>query len=89
MPAASTQNLGVIFYGKFYFREHISKICWTCYYNIPNLWRFGQYLPLSIAKTIVTVLATNRLDYCNLLFHTIAIKDITKLQSVQNYKGCD
>ena len=37
-----------------------------------------------VTKTIATALVSSRLDYCNSLLHNIAIKDITKLQCVQN-----
>ena len=84
MPAVSTRNLGVIFDDKLNFREHISQICRTCFYHIRDLRRIRRYLPVSVAKTIATALVTSRLDYCNSLFHNIAIKDITKLQRVQN-----
>ena len=86
MPAVSTRNLGVIFDDKLNFREHISQICRTCFYHIRDLHaaNIRRYLPVSVAKTIATALVTSRLDYCNSLFHNIAIKDITKLQRVQN-----
>ena len=84
MPAVSTRNFGVIFDDKLNFREHISLICRTCFYHIRDLRRIRRYLPVSVAKTIATALVTSRLDYCNSLFHNIAIKDITKLQRVQN-----
>ena len=80
MPAFSR----VIFDDKLNFREHISQICRTCFYHIRDLRRIRRYLPVSVAKTIATALVTSRLDYCNSLFHNIAIKDITKLQRVQN-----
>ena len=54
------------------------------FYHIRDLRRIRRYLPVSVAKTIATALVTSRLDYCNSLFHNIAIKDITKLQRVQN-----
>ena len=38
----------------------------------------------NVAKTIATALVSSILDYCNSLLHNIAIKDITKLQRVQN-----
>ena len=37
-----------------------------------------------VDKTIATVLVSSRLDYCNFLYHNIALKDILKLQCVQN-----
>ena len=51
----------------------------TRYYHIRDLQRICIYLPLSIAKTIATALVTSRLEYCNSLFHDIAINDVTKL----------
>ncbi len=70
---------------RFNFREYMSQVCRTYYYyNIRDLLCIRRYLPLSIAKTIATALVASRLDYCDSLFHNIAIKDITKLQRVQN-----
>ena len=34
-------------------------------------------------SSVFPVFVTSRLDYCNSLFHNIAIKDITKLQRIQ------
>ena len=74
--------LGVIYYHKFNFREHISKMCQTNH-HIRDLRRIRRHLPLSIVKTIATALVTSRLNHCNTRFHNIAIKDITKLKRVQ------
>ena len=41
-------------------------------------------MSFSATKTIATVLVNRRLDYCNSLYHNIALKDILKLQRVQN-----
>ena len=38
----------------------------------------------AVAKTIATAFFSSRLDYCNSLYHKIALKDILKLQRVQN-----
>ena len=40
-----------------------------------------------LTKTIATALVTSRLDYCNSLFHNIAIKDITKLSKLLSKSG--
>ena len=53
-------------------------------YHIRDLRRIRRYISLSFAKTIATALVSSILDYCNSLLHNIAIKDITKLQRVQN-----
>ena len=41
-------------------------------------------MSFSVAKTIATALVNGRLDNCNSLYHNIALKDILKLQRVQN-----
>ena len=82
--AASAKNLGVTFDKNFNFRQHISQTCRCCFYHIRDLHRIRRYMSLSITKTIATALVSSRLDYCNSLLHNIAIKDITKLQRVQN-----
>ena len=33
-----------------------------------------RYISLSVAKTIATALASSRLDYCNSLYHNIALR---------------
>ena len=55
-----------------------------CYYHIRDLRHICWCLPLSIAKYIASALVTSTLDLCNSLFHNIAIKDVPKLQRIQN-----
>ena len=83
-PVASAKNLGVTFDKNFNFRQHISQTCRCCFYHIRDLRRIRWYMSLSVDKSIATALVSSRLDYCNSLLHNIAIKDITKLQRVQN-----
>ena len=82
--ATSAKNLGVTFDKNFNFRQHISQTCRCCFYHIRDLRRIRRYMSLPVAKTIATALVSSRLDYCNSLLHNIAIKDIIKLQHVQN-----
>ena len=83
-PAVSAKNFGVTFDKNFNFRQHISQTCRCFFYHIRDIRRIRRYISLSVAKTIATALVSSRLDYCNSLLHNIAIKDITKLQRVQN-----
>ena len=62
------------------FIQHISQTCRCCFYRI------RQYMYFAVAKTIATALVS-KLDYCNSLYHNIAVKDILKLQHVQNCLG--
>ena len=55
------------------------------FYHIRDLRSIRWYISLSVSKSIETAPVSSRLDYCNSLLHTIAIKDITKLQRVQNF----
>ena len=41
-------------------------------------------MSFAVTKTIATALVSSRLDYCNSLYRNIALKDIWKLQYMQN-----
>ena len=83
-PTTSARNLGITFEKKLNFRQHIFKLCRCCFYHIRDLRRIRRYLPLSVSKTIATSLVSSRHDYCHSLYHNITLKDIMKLQRVQN-----
>jgi hypothetical protein len=83
-PLDIVRNLGSTFDSDFNFSKYISLTCRSCFYHIRDLRRIRRYISLSVAKTIGTVLITNRLDYWNTLLYNIASKDILKFQYVQN-----
>ena len=82
--AVSARNLGVTFDNNSNFRQHISQTCCCCFYHIRELRRIRWYMSFVVTKIIATTLVSSRLDYCNSLHHNIALKDILKLQRVQN-----
>ena len=82
-PAISARNLGVTFDNNFNLRQHITQTCHCCFYRIHDLCRIRRYMSFAVAKTIATALVSSRPDYCNSLYHNIALKDILKLQRVQ------
>ena len=53
------------------------------FYHIRDLRRVRQYTYFAVAKTVATAHVSSRLDYCNSLYHSIALKGILKLQRVQ------
>ena len=83
-PAKSARNLGVLFDRNFNFSNHVSQVCRSCFYHIRDLRRIRRHLSLENAKTLATSLVSSRLDYCNSLLQGIAVKDIQRLQRVQN-----
>ena len=68
----------------FYFRQHISLTCRCCFDNIRDFRRIRRYIYFTVAKTIATVIVSSGLDFCNSLYHNIALKDILKLLHVQH-----
>ena len=84
-PSVSARNLGVTFDNSLHFRQHISQTSRCPFYHIRDLRRFRQFMSFAVTKTIETALVSSRLDYCNSLYHNIALNDILKLQSVQNH----
>ena len=60
-------------------------MCRTRRNHIRELQRTRRHLPLSIATTIASALVTILLNNCNVCFlYNTAMKDIVKLQRVQN-----
>ena len=75
----------ITFDNNFNFRQHISLTCRCCFYhNFRDFRRIRRYIYFAVAKTIATVLVSRKLDFCNSLYHNIALKDILKLQHVQH-----
>ena len=46
--------------------------------------RFRKHLNLDQVKCLASALVSSRLDYCNSLLHSVAVRDMLKLQRVQN-----
>ena len=66
---------------------HTNQVCKTAFYHIHHIRRISKYLSQEYLKTLVHVLATCRLDYCNSLLHGLPKCHISKLQRVQNAAG--
>ena len=80
----SIRNLGVAFDPVFSFKKHVSNICKSAFYLIPDLSRIRIYLNKSTAIYLANALVSSRLDYCNSLLLGCSEKYKTSLQRVQN-----
>ena len=86
-PAKSARNRGVIFDNDFTFLSHISVVCNSCFYHMPDLRRIRRQIDLNSAKLLATALVSSRLDYCNSRLYGIADINLTRLQHVQNHSA--
>ena len=83
-PSKTDRNLGIVFDENFNFRTRINNICKLSYYRIRDLRRIRKHLNLDQGKWLASALVSSQLHYCNSLLHGVAVRDMFKLQRVQN-----
>ena len=83
-PSKTAIYLGFGFDENFKFRTHTNNVCKLSYYHIRDLRRIRKHLNLDQAKCLASAAVSGRLDYCDSLLHGVAVKDVLKLQRVQN-----
>ena len=64
-PTSSARNIGAIFDDTTSFEDHVIELCRTAFFHIR---RIRPCLSIDSTKTLVHVLVTSRLDYCNAFF---------------------
>ena len=64
--------------------DQISSVVQACNIQIRNLWFIASKLSYSLKIQLLHALVLSRLDYCNSMYHGISLKDLGKLQKVQN-----
>ena len=85
LPQSSTaRNLGGVFDQQMNMDQHITKLCQAINWQICNLYRIRRYIDQETCTNIVRAMLLSRLDYCNVLFNSIAQRDLDRLQSLQN-----
>ena len=75
---------GISFDQHLSFEKNVNKITSSCYNELRKLYRIKHYLSLESRKFAVQNLIISRLDYCNAILLGLNIKEISKLQRVQN-----
>jgi len=76
--------LGVTFDTALNFDKHISNVCASSYFHIKALRRIRPYIDLPVAKSIASSIVGSRLDYANGALFGIPVRNIHRLQRVQN-----
>ena len=81
---SNAKNLGVIIDEELNFDCHINEVTSSCFHAIHKITRIKNFLKPEHLKTLVSSLILSKLDYCNALYLGCSIKNLTKLQLVQN-----
>ncbi|KAK7110298.1 hypothetical protein V1264_014194 [Littorina saxatilis] len=80
----SARNLGFIMDSHLSMKQHIKKVCQTCYFEIRRIGSTRKFLTVDATKTLVTSCILSRLDYCNSLLIGCPDSTLQPLQKVQH-----
>ena len=64
--------------------NHVSSLTRSLNFNLRNIGRIRRYIDEDTCNHTVRSLVLSRLDYSNSLLHGITVKDMKKLQTIQN-----
>ena len=64
--------------------KQVSSVVKSSFCNMRDLRRLSSFLPQSSIVALANALVASRLDYCNSLYNGISVKQLRRLQSVQN-----
>ena len=78
----SVNNLGVVIDGQLSMKDHVQKVCKTCYYHLRQLRSIRGSLSVDSCSALVRAFISSRLDYCNSLLTGIDKSQVNKLQSI-------
>ena len=83
-PTDKVCNLGVIFDSGFTFSDQVNSIRKSCFYYMRDFASVRRHLSKPTAIALANALVSSRLDYCNSLLSSISVKDLNRLQGIQN-----
>ena len=78
------QNVGVVFDNHLTLSGHINSVCCSAFLTLRNIVRVRKCLDQDNSERLVHTFITSRLDYCNSLSYGLPVKEISKLQCIQN-----
>ena len=83
-PSNFVRNLGVYFDSNMTMSNHVSSLTRSLNFNLRNIGRIRRYIDEDTCNHTVRTLVLSRLDYANSLLYGITVKDMKKLQTIQN-----
>jgi len=82
--SVNLKSLGVTLDQSLTFDQHVRNVVKTSNFHITALRHIRPMLDRKVANTIACSIVSTRLDYCNSLLYGTSMKNIAKLQRVQN-----
>ncbi|PIK49357.1 hypothetical protein BSL78_13780 [Apostichopus japonicus] len=64
--------------------DHITSVCRSAQYHLYNIGRIRKYLTREATEQLIHAFITSKLDYCNALLCGLPVKQIKRLQRLQN-----
>ena len=81
---SSVRNLGVHLDQTLLMQKHISSVCRAAYLELRRIASVRPYLTRTATAQLLSSAITSRLDYCNSSLAELPVKQISRLQRVQN-----
>ena len=78
------RNLGFIMDSDLSMKQHITRTCQTCYFELRRISSIRRFLTEEATKSLVTSCVLSRIDYCNALLTGCPDTTLQPLQKVQN-----
>jgi hypothetical protein len=78
------KSLGVTLDQSLSFDQHVGNIVKSSNFNIRALRHIRPMLDRTVANTVACSIVNTRLDYCNSLLYGTSVKNIQRLQKIQN-----
>ena len=83
-PVLAAKNLGFHFDHKLSMDDQINYVSQICYLNLRNIRKIGNRLTYDLKVQLVHANILSMIDYCNSVYIGITMKNIQKLQKIQN-----
>ena len=83
-PVDTAISLGFTWDKHLRMKSHISKMCKVAYFALSRIGALYKYLDKFSVERLVHAFISCRLDYCNSLFYGTLVRELNRLQSIQN-----
>lgn len=84
VESTSARDLGVILDEQLTFKQHVSKLSQSCYFQLRRLRSIRRSLSPALLNTLVHAFVCSRLDFCNSSFCGSSVAVLDRMQSILN-----